>query len=63
MVRGCPGTSSRAGLRLGVQDQGLPFLLGPLPRGCWGTYGLSLGASVSFVARSTRFTLSGRRGR
>ena len=70
VVRGRPGASSQAGLRLGLQHQGLPVLPGSPSVGsqadrlsCRGTYGLSLGTSVSFVSRSTRFTLCGGRKR
>lgn len=62
-MRGHPGASSRAGLRPGFQHQGLLVLLGSpsgdSQGGSWaaGTYRLSLGASISFVAGSTRFTL------
>ena len=64
-VRGCPGASFRVVLRLGLQHWGFPFLPGPPPGAsgvdrwsCERTYGFSLGASVSFAARSIRFTLS-----
>lgn len=69
VVRVCPGASFKAGLRLGLQHQELLFLPGSPSRGsqaaglsCRGTYRLSFGTSVSFVAGSTRFTLrEGRR--
>lgn len=37
-VRGCPGASSRVGLRLGLQHLGFPLLPGPPPRGFRGRW-------------------------
>jgi len=71
VVRRHPGTCSRVGWRLGTPPHtasgapmppwtSLPGAPGA-ERWSWGTYGLSLGASVSFAAGSTRFTLRGER--